>query len=84
MLPYLCGNRKGFNSQYALTSLIERWHKSLDNKGYGGSVLMDLSKAFDNLNYNLLIAKIHAYGFDIRTLKLLHSYLVKRWQKTKV
>ena len=76
--PYLCGHRKGFNSQHALISLIERWRKSLDNKGYGGAVLMDLSKAFDTLNHDLLIAKLHAYGFDIKTLKLLHSYLTKR------
>ena len=67
-----------------LISLIERWRKSLDNKGYGGAVLMDLSKAFDTLNHDLLIAKLHAYGFDIKTLKLLHSYLTKRWQRTKI
>ena len=78
---YLCGYRKGFNSQHALISLIERWRKSLDNKGYGGAVLMDLSKAFDTLNHDLLIAKLHAYGFDI---KLPNSYLTKRWQRTKV
>ena len=76
--PYLCDYKKGFNSQHALISLIERWRKSLDNKGYGGAVLMDLSKAFDTLNHDLLIAKLHAYGFDIKTLKLLHSYLTKR------
>ena len=82
--PYLRGYGKGFNSQHALISLIERWRKSLDNKGYGGAVLMDLFKAFDTLNHDLLIAKLHAYGFDIKTLKLLHSYLTKRWQITKV
>ena len=84
MSPYLCGYRKGFNSKHALISLIERWRKSLDNKGYGGAVLMDLSKAFDTLNHDLLIAKLHADGFYIKTLKLLHSYLAKRWQRTKV
>ena len=41
--------RKGFNSQHAL---IERWRNSLDNKGYGEAVLIDLSKAFDNLNHD--------------------------------
>ena len=76
--PYLCGYRKGFNSQHAFISLIERWQKSLDNEGYGGAVLMDLYKALDTLNHDLLIAKLHAYGFDIKTLKLLHSYLTKR------
>ena len=84
--PYLRGYRKDFNSQHALISLIERWRKSLDNKGYGGAMLMDLSKDFDfdTLNHDLLIAELHAYGFDIKTLKLLHSYLTKRWQRTKV
>ena len=82
--PYLCGYRKGFNSQHALISLIERWRKSIDNKSYEGAVLTDLSKALDTLNHNLLIAKLNGYGFDIKTLKLLHSYLTKRWQRTKV
>ena len=81
--PYLCGYRKSFNSQHALISLIERWRKSLDNKGYEGAVLMDLSKAFATLNHDLIIAKLYAYGFDIKTLKLLHSCLTKRWQRTK-
>ena len=68
MSPYLCGYRKRFNSKHALISLIERWRKSLDNKGYGGTVLMDLSKAFDTLNHDLLISKLDAYAFDIKDL----------------
>ena len=71
----LCGYRTGFNTQHALLTLVEDWRKSLDNKGFGGAILMDLSKAFDTLNYNLLIAKLHAYGFQHGALKLLHSYL---------
>ena len=56
--PYLCGYRKGFNSQHALISLMERWRKSLDKNGYGGAI--DLSKAFNTVNHELLIAKLHA------------------------
>ena len=82
--PYLCGYRKGYNAQYALVSLIERWKKAVDKKGYAGAVLMDLSKAFDTLNHELLIAKLHAYGFDKMSLRLVSSYLKNRWQRTKI
>ena len=84
MLPYLCGYRKGYNSHHALISLTERWPISPNNRGYRGTVLMDLSKAFDTLNHDSLIAKVQVYGFEIKTLKLLHSYLTKRWQRAKV
>ena len=82
--PFLCGYRKGYNAQHVLLSLLETWHVSPDNKGYGGTVLMDLSKAFDTLNHELLIANLHAYGFDKKALELLRSYLTNRWQRTKV
>ena len=62
--PYLYGYRKGFSTQEALLSLIEKWKNVLDKKGYGGAMLIDLSKVFDALNHNLLIAKFHAYGFQ--------------------
>ena len=58
--PYLCGYCKGFNTQYALLSSIEKWKENLDNKGYTGAILMDLSKAFDTINHELLIAKLYA------------------------
>ena len=38
---------------------------------------MDLSKGFDTLNHDLSVAKLYAYCFDIKNLKLLHSYLKK-------
>ena len=45
---------------------------------------MDLSKAFDTLNHELLIAKLHAYGFEKSALKLIKSYLSNRWQWTRI
>ena len=82
--PYLCGYRKGFNTQYALLSLIEKWKKGLDNKGYAGAILMDLSKAFDTINHELLIAKLYAYGFSKDALELINSYMSDRCQRTKI
>ena len=63
IFPYLCGSRNGFNTQYAFLSLIEKWKKILDGKGYTASVLMELLKAFDTINYDFLNAKLYAKGF---------------------
>ena len=82
--PYLCGYRKGFSTQKAFISLIKRWKKNLDQEGYAEMVLMDLSKAFDTLNYDLLLAKLHVYRFDRDTLKVLHSYLSNIYQRTRI
>ena len=80
----LCGYRKGFSMQTALTMLPEKWIKVLDDIGYAGAVLMDLSKAFDTINHELLIAKLHAYGFSKEALTLIASYLSDRWQHVKI
>ena len=74
----MCGYRKGFSTQHALLSLIEKWKKVLDNKGYGGAILMDLSKVFGTINHDLLIAKLHFYGFSKESLKVIKSYLTTR------
>ena len=81
---YLCGYRKEYNCQIAMVSMVERMKMSRDKREYSGAVLMDLSKAFDTINHELLIAKMHAYGFSIDALKIVHSYLSDRWHRTKI
>ena len=82
--PHLCGYRKGFSTQLALVSLIEKWKATTDKSEFTGAVLMDLSKAFDTINHELLLAKLHAYGFHKDALKIIFSYLNDRWQRTKI
>ena len=45
---------------------------------------MDLSKAFDRLKHDLLLAKLHAYGFSKKALKLIPNYLRNRCHRTKI
>ena len=80
----LIGFRKNHNTQHYLTSLLERWKKTLDKGGYIFAIFMDLSKAFDTLNHKLLIAKLGAYGFDTKALYSIKSYLDNRKQRVRV
>ena len=72
--PLLCTFRKGHGTQHALFQLLQAWQKELDDSGYTGTVLMDLSKAYDCLPRDLVIANSEAYGFDNISLLLFHSY----------
>ena len=66
----LCGFRKVHFTQHALFRLIQKWQAELDSGGYVGTILMDLSKAYDCLSHDLLIAKLEAYGLDVGILNL--------------
>ena len=57
---------------------------SRDNKQFWAPILTDLSKPSDSIPYDLLIAKLKAYGFDQVALKLIHSYLCDRSQRVNV
>ena len=81
---YQCRFRKGYNVINTLLPMIEKWRKFIDAGGAFGALLTDLSNAFDCLPRELLIAKLHAYGVDVLSLKLLHSYLTKRKQRVKL
>ena len=60
------------------------WKKGLDQKQSAGAVTTDLSKAFDCLNHNLLLAKLNAYGSDKSALSFIYDYLKERKQRTKI
>ena len=62
----------------------DKYRKTLDKVGETGAVLTDLSKAFDCIDQNLLIAKLAAYEFEKQSIDFSLSYLTQCKQKRKV
>ena len=81
---YQCGFKKGFSSQHCLAAMLEKWKSAIENKKSFGALLTDLSKAFDCLPHDLLIAKLNAYGFSMKSLRPTQNYLSNRNQRTKI
>ena len=79
----LCGFWKDYNTQRAFLKFVETYKATIDIRGFAGVLLVDLSKALDSLNHELLFAKLHAYGFARSALTLFHSYHSNRRQRVK-
>ena len=75
---YQCGFQKNFSTQQCRLDMLD-----LNRKAFG-ALLTDLTKAFDCLDHELLIAKLNACGFSLPALKLIHSYLSNKKQRIKI
>ena len=64
--------------------MIKKARKILDNGGTFGALLTDLSKAFDCMTDDLLIAKLHALNFDLNAFNLIFDYLTEKKQRVKI
>ena len=64
--------------------MLEKWKSAINNKMMFGALLTDLSKAFDRLSCDLLLAKLNAYGFSIAALRVVQNYRSNRKQRTKI
>ena len=64
--------------------MIEKFRNFLDQGDEYTALLVDLPKEFDCLPLELIIAKLHAYGFDIPSLRLMQRYLTDNDQRVKV
>ena len=81
---FQCSFRKGYSPQHYLLLMVDKWKKAVDHHKVFGTVLTDLSKAFDCICHDLLIAKLNAYGLYLPALKPIIEYLQnqKQWTKT--
>ena len=78
--PQISAYRKSYNSQHVLIRLIEEWREYLDKDFVVGAVITDLSKAFDCILHDLLIAKFEAYGLGEKALSYIFLYLTNQNQ----
>ena len=64
LINFISAYKKSYSSNHVLLRLIKNWKKSRDNKNFVGTVLLNLSKAFDCIPHSLVAAKLHANGLS--------------------
>ena len=77
---YQYGFRKKHSTEHALIELIDQIRFSMDNKQMTCGIFIDLSKAFDTVDHQILIGKLEHYGIRGTALELFKSYLSNRKQ----
>ena len=78
------GFRKGKSCEIALNTMLDQWREKIDKGSLVASIFLDLSKAFDTVDHNLLIKKLELYNFCNKTIKLVANYLSNRTIKIKI
>ena len=68
----------------ALLNIPDKWLKAMDNSELVGTVFLDLSKAFDPVSYDILIAKLAKYHTSLTAMNWFRSYLSERKQVCSV
>ena len=81
LIPLQSGFRPKHSCHTALSHIIEQWHSAIQNSELTGAVFLDLKKAFDMVNHEILLKKLTAYGLTDSTTNFFKSYLANRTQK---
>ena len=75
------GFRAGHSTEHAMLELIDQVSNAFDNNNFVLGVFIDLSKAFDTVDHNILLEKLSMYGAKGNNLKWFHGYLSNRKNK---
>ena len=78
--PNRFGFRAGCPTTHSLISITETINKTIEQKKFGCGVFIDLKKAFDTVNHNILLQKLEHYGIRDNALLWFKSYLTDRKQ----
>ena len=83
--PYQCGFRKGHSTDLAVLSFTDSIRRSMDQGLLTGAVFIDLRKAFDTVDHDLLLEKLTmGYGVTGKELGWFRDYLTDRRQVVTV
>ena len=82
--PCQFGFLRGLSTQNAIVSLTEYLYETLNSREIAIAVFIDLSKAFDTVNFQILLKKLNYYGIRGKPLQLLENYLCNRTQAVKI
>ena len=80
----LCGNKKWFSTDTSLIHTTDAFLKGIDDKKFTACVLLDMSKAFDSVDNQILLRKIQSVGASTSTLKWSNSYLTNKYQVVRI
>ena len=75
--------RAGHPTELAATKLIDHTYEQMDQQKTPTHIYIDLSNAFDTLNFDILLSKLKYYGLSEISLKLITNYLTNRNQYVK-
>ena len=88
MNDLLAPNQSGFRTLHststALLKCTDDWYCGLDVGKYVGVIFVDLKKAFDTVDHEILVQKLAHYGIRSSELKWFKSYLSNRSQFARV
>ena len=78
------GFRQYHSTEHAVLEVVDRAVSELDMGSSAVAIFLDLSKAFDTLNHDILMTKLHSYGMDNLELNWFKSYLNNRKQFVQI
>ena len=81
---YQFGFRKSFSTEHALMSITEQIKANFHKQFFSCGVFVDLEKAFDTVNHQILISKLKYYGLNENAILWLTSYLMNRHQQVSI
>ena len=82
--PAQSGFRTGHSCQTALINIVDKWLQAMNDGEFNIAVLLDLKKAFDVVDHEILIRKLEIYGCNENTIVFFKSYLSSRTQQVKL